>query len=71
MSINKILKEERTKRGYTQQEIANILNISRVAYTLYENGKNTPTTDNILRLADLYNVSTDYLLGRYNKWHHS
>lgn len=67
MSVNEILKKERTERGYTQKEIADILNISRVAYTLYENGKNTPTTDNILRLAELYNVSTDYLLGRYSK----
>lgn len=67
MKTNEILKTERTKRGYTQQQIADILNVSRVAYTLYENGKNTPTTDNILKLAELYNVSTDYLLGRYKQ----
>lgn len=66
MEIKDILIEERKKRGLTQAEVAKILNIGRVAYTLYETGKNVPTTDNILKLADLYKVSTDYLLGRYS-----
>lgn len=65
MEIKDILIEERKKRGYTQADIAKILNIGRAAYTSYEIGKNTPTTDSILKLADFYNVSTDYLLGRY------
>ena len=67
MEIKEILKLERKKRGLKQIDIAKILNIGRVAYTLYETGKNIPTTDNILKLANLYNVSTDYLLGRYNQ----
>lgn len=66
MNINEILKNERKKHKLTQQDIANHLNITREAYTLYETGKNIPTTENILKLANLYNCSTDYLLGRYN-----
>lgn len=37
----------------------------RGSYAKYETGTNTPTVENILKLADLYGVSTDYLLGRY------
>ena len=66
MEIKDILIQERKKRGLTQAEVAKILNIGRVAYTLYETGKNIPTTESILKLAELYNCSTDYLLGRYN-----
>lgn len=61
-----ILKIERLKRGMTQQQIADYLHIGRVAYTLYETGKNIPTTENLIALADLYGCSVDYLLGRYS-----
>lgn len=64
METKEILKMERLNRNMTQQEIADYLKIGRVSYTMYETGKNTPTTENIIKLADLYNVSTDYLLGR-------
>lgn len=67
MEINEILKKEREERNLTQQEMAEKLNISRVAYTLYETGKNTPTIENLKKIADLYNVSLDYLAGRYEK----
>jgi len=67
MEIKDILKKERTKRGMTQQEIANYLHMRRESYTVYETGKNMPTVENILRLAELYNCSTDYLLGRYRE----
>ena len=65
MTIGEILKKERKKRGYTQEEIAKYLIIARPAYTQYETGTNMPTTSNLIKLADLYNVSVDYLLGRY------
>lgn len=67
MRINDILRKERKEKGYTQQQIADILNISRAAYAQYERGQNTPTVDAILKLADFYKLSTDYLLGRYEK----
>ena len=67
MEIKEILILERKKRGMTQQQIADYLKMARGSYALYETGKNTPTTENILKLAELYNVSTDYLLGRYSK----
>ena len=65
MEIKEILKTERKKNKYTQQQVADILKIHRGSYAKYETGANMPTTENILKLADLYGVSTDYLLGRY------
>ncbi len=64
MEVREILRQERERRNLKQEEVANYLNIGRVAYTLYETGKNQPTCESICKLADLYNVSTDYLLGR-------
>ncbi|MCI8514381.1 MAG: helix-turn-helix transcriptional regulator [Lachnospiraceae bacterium] len=51
-------------RNYRQKEIALLLGLSRSAYTLYETGRRDPSLETLLRLADLYDVSTDYLLGR-------
>jgi transcriptional regulator with XRE-family HTH domain len=65
MDIKDILKKERKKRNLTQQEIADYLNIKRETYTMYEIGKNVIPTENVIKLAELYKCSTDYLLGRY------
>ena len=59
-----ILKQLRGNRK--QSEIAEMLNISNQAYQKYEYGTAEPTFDNLSKLADFYNVSTDYLLGRDN-----
>jgi transcriptional regulator with XRE-family HTH domain len=66
MEIKEILKTERIKHNLSQQEIADYLKVKRETYTMYEIGKNIPPTYNIIKLADLYKCSTDYLLGRYS-----
>lgn len=66
MEIKEILKAERTKHNLSQQEVADYLKVKRESYTMYEIGKNIPPTENIIKLAELYKCSTDYLLGRYN-----
>ncbi|WP_018131374.1 helix-turn-helix domain-containing protein [Effusibacillus pohliae] len=48
----------------TQQEVADALGISRARYAHYESGRNEPDLDTLVRLADYYHVSLDYLLGR-------
>ena len=58
-----ILRLERIKRGWTQEDVAKMLNIARASYAQYETGKNMPTTENIIKLAEIYRLSTDYLLG--------
>lgn len=54
---------ERIKRGWTQDDVAKMLNMARASYAQYETGKNMPTTENIIKLAEIYRLSTDYLLG--------
>lgn len=58
------IKELRLSKKMTQQEIANKLGITRPAYTAYENGKREPDFTILQSLAEIFEVSTDYLLGR-------
>lgn len=65
MTIKDNLKEERKKHSLTQQQVADYLNMSRGAYAQYETGKNIPPLDTMIKLAELYKCSIDYLVGRY------
>lgn len=67
MEIKEILKLQRKKNNLTQEKLAEKLNISRGAYAKYETGENIPTTIIVLKLATIYGVTTDYLLGRYKE----
>ena len=64
--LSKRLKEERKKAGLTQEEIAKYLGITRPAYTQYETDKTVPSLETVGKLADLYKISVDYLMGRLN-----
>ena len=66
-----VLKFERIRNlridgGYTQQQIAELLNIKQNTYSQYEIGVLNYPIEALLTLADFYNVSVDYLLGRTN-----
>lgn len=54
----------RKKYGMTQQEVSRLLYITRSTYAYYECGKNVPQYDSLVKLAELYGVTVDYLLGR-------
>lgn len=54
----------RIERGITQKTIAEYLNIKQNTYSQYEIGVLNYPVDVVVKLADYYNVSTDYLLGR-------
>ena len=58
------LKEVRKSKGLTQQDVAKYVGISQNNYSYWENGKVKIDNDSIKKLADLFNVSVDYLLGR-------
>lgn len=60
--LSKRLKELRKSYEYTQEFVASYLNIGRQAYSHYETGRNTPTTDTLYKLASLYHISADKLL---------
>lgn len=54
----------RIKAGYTQDSLAETLGISRSAVSMYENGNREPDIETLERIADLFHVDMDYLLGR-------
>ena len=58
------LKAARKKSGKTQKEVADLLGVGQSTYKNYECGLREPNGDTIVALANLFGVSTDYLLGR-------
>ncbi len=58
------LKELRSYKDINQLEIANHLGISRQAYGKYENENRQPDYNTLVKIADYFDVSLDYLLGR-------
>ena len=58
------LKALRVQYGLSQKQVAEKLKVSPSIVSGYETGERTPSTENLLSLSYLYNVSTDYLLGR-------
>ena len=57
------LKTLRTEAGMTQTELAKRLNVTKSVVSYYELQERTPSPDVLIRLADIFHVSTDYLLG--------
>ncbi len=60
------LKDLRDDRDLSQEEIGKLLNIRQTVYSRYERGAQTIPLQHLLKLADFYNTSTDYILGRTN-----
>lgn len=58
------LRRLREKSGYTQQQIANVLNIDRSTYSYYELGKTSPDISTLLTLSGMFSVSLEELLGQ-------
>ena len=58
------LRDLREDKDYTQTQIAKLLFITQQQYSLYEKGYRDIPTAMLITLADYYNVSTDYILGR-------
>ena len=56
--------EQRKLNKYTQKQLADYLEIAQPSYIRYENGSSEPNLGNLVKLADLFDVSVDYLLGR-------
>ena len=60
------LRDLREDRDLMQKEIASLLGIQQTVYSRYERGFQTIPVEHILKLADYYNVSTDYIFERTN-----
>lgn len=63
----KNLAELRINSNLTQKELAKILNVTDKAYWSYESGRTEPNIDTLIKIADYFDVSLDYLCGRQNK----
>ena len=62
--FRKNIYELRKLNRFTQREVAQRLGISQPSYIRYENGSAEPTLETLVKIADLYDVSVDFLLGR-------
>ena len=60
------LKSLRKKCGYTQVSLAETLGVSKGTVAMWETGKRTPDFETLIRLSDLCDVRTDYILGKSN-----
>ena len=60
----KRIRELREDHDLTQREVAEMLGMSQTGYSKYETGENDLPTQVLIRLADFYHTSVDYLLGR-------
>ncbi len=60
------IKDLRQDNDLTQKEIADILKINQRVYSNYETGKREIPVHLLIKLADIYKTSTDYILGRTN-----
>jgi len=66
-NLGKRLMELRKAKGLKQSELAERIDIGRVSVSNYELGDRTPDAEILLKFADFFEVSTDYLLGRNEK----
>lgn len=65
--ISNRLKLLRTKRNITQAHFAKILGVARTTYAMYEQGQREPDFKTLIKIADYFDVTLDYLLGREEK----
>lgn len=63
MKINQRIRELRSEKNLSQEELSKILNVSRAAISHYESGKRVPDMDIQKKLSSYFNVSLDYLNG--------
>ena len=61
------LKALRKSRGYTQVSVQMQTGIEQALLSKFENGERVPPTETLVRLAEFYNVSIDYILCRTDK----
>ena len=58
------LRELRLSKGLRQEQVAKLVGVNKSAISTYENNTRQPSFEILVRLAKLYRVSTDYLLGQ-------
>ena len=61
------IRDLREDKDMTQTQVAKLLGMSQTGYSKYETGENDIPTPILIKLAELYNTSVDYLLGQTNQ----
>lgn len=64
LELNENIKKLRTTRGLSQVEFAKILGVSKQCVSNWENDNVIPSIEMLVKIADFFNVTTDYILGR-------
>ena len=64
MIIGSRIREARKKKNLSQEEVGNLLGVSKVSVCGYERGTRTPTMENFLQLLEILDLEPDYVLGR-------
>lgn len=67
VTMYKRLRDLREDRDLSQTAVAKLLHMSQTGYSKYETGENDIPTHVLIALADFYDTSVDYLLGRTNQ----
>lgn len=62
--IGEIIKKLRRERNITQEQLGNAIGVSKMAISYFEKGKKAPGRETLEKIADYFNITTDYLLGR-------
>lgn len=65
--FGKRLRLMRMKRNFTQPQLADMLDVALRTYQGYEGGTRSPSFDTLIKIADILDVSIDFLLGR-DEW---
>lgn len=61
------LRDLREDKDLSQRQVAQMLGMSQTGYSKYETGENDIPTQVLIKLADFYKTTTDYILGRTDK----
>ncbi len=64
MDYIRVIKDLREDHDLTQEQVAKVLGTSQTMYARYERGANELPIRHLIKLADYYHVTTDYILGR-------
>ncbi len=64
MKFNERLKNQRNEHGFTQKYVSEQIGVTLRAYQQYEQGKYEPNIEKLIKLADLFDITLDYLVCR-------
>ena len=64
MNFSEKLYELRKKEGFSQEELAEKVNVSRQSVSKWESGQSTPEMDKLILLSNIFNISIDELVGK-------